>query len=348
MNEPQFLRPSPLDLKEHIEIDSSYSPEEAVSLAIKGQAFLITDSWRTGSAIQKLLEKEFFVKSDSPSRTEIQAARKKLAEVSRLFAVRVQKWNAVIENAPDNGFLKILYPEMLDFYLGFGDLQELVRAWNYFNTGVMMPSLGFKLHPFYGTYLPSRMAHIELFTTWLKTYEGKRNTAVDTGCGSGILALNLARSSFRKVFATDINPNACESLRRDLALHPEIGSVVVKNCDLLSGVKEMCDLIVFNPPWVVGSPLGILDSALFYEGDLFERFFKSARPRLLPGGRVVMLFSSVSTLVQPDVPHPLEKELENKRFRLVQKLERRAKTDKKVSVMKKSAEKVELWELAVL
>lgn len=348
MNEPQFLRPSPLNLKEYVEIDSSYSLDTVVSSALNGQNFLITDSWRTGSAIQKILEKEFFVKSESPSRMEIQGARRKLAEASSHFAVRVQKWNAVIENAPDNGFLKILYPEMLDFYLSFGDLQELVRAWNYFNTGVMMPSLGFKLHPFYGTYLPSRMAHIELFTTWLKTYEGKRNTAVDTGCGSGVLALNLARSSFRKVLATDINPNACESLRRDLALHPEIGSVVVKNCDLLSGVKEMCDLIVFNPPWVSGKPQGILDSALFYEGDLFERFFKSAHPRLNPGGRVVMLFSSVSSLVQPDVPHPVTEELENKRFKLVQKLERRAKTDKKVSVMKKSSEKVELWELEAL
>ena len=38
--------------------------------------------------------------------------------------------------------------------------------------------------------------------------------ALDVGTGAGVLALMLARAGFEHVEAVDINPNACESVRR--------------------------------------------------------------------------------------------------------------------------------------
>lgn len=57
---------------------------------------------------------------------------------------------------------------------------------------------------------------------------------------------------------------------------------------------------------------------MYYEDGLFERFFDQALKRLAPGGRVVLVFSNLIELVQPDVPHPIQTELDRGRFALVE------------------------------
>lgn len=203
-----------------------------------------------------------------------------------------------------------------------------------------MTVLGHRVHPFYGAYAPTRTEHLELFATWLSGYAGERSRAVDVGTGSGILAFLLARAGAEEVVATDINPNAVESVRRELARHP--APITVREDDLLSGVAGSLDLIVFNPPWMHGTPRRPLDQAMFFEDGLFERFFDQAAERLSPSGRIVMLFSNILRLVQRDHPHPIDAELARGRFTLVQKLRRKVKPEPG----RRTREKVEVWELA--
>ena len=47
-------------------------------------------------------------------------------------------------------------------------------------------------------------------------YSGQRNCAYDIGVGSGILSFLLAKTGFEKIIATDSNPNAIESVQRDI------------------------------------------------------------------------------------------------------------------------------------
>jgi len=118
--------------------------------------------------------------------------------------------------------------------------------------------------------------------------------------------------------------------------------------DLFCGSKDRFDLIAFNPPWMHGEADDLLDQALYFEPGLFERFFDAAIPRLQPHGRIVLVFSTVLQLVQPDVPHPILSELDRGRFELVQKLHRKVKpTRGPDGKRRRTREKVEVWELCI-
>ena len=82
-----------------------------------------------------------------------------------------------------------------------------------------------------------------------------------------------------------------------------------------------------------------LDLAMYFQ----DGFFDQALQRLAPGGRVVFVFSNIIALSQPDVPHPIQTELDRGRFTLVEKLTRKVKP-----LRRRTREKVEVWELAVV
>ena len=84
--------------------------------------------------------------------------------------------------------------------------------------------------------------------------------------------------------------------------------------DLLDCTPSEPDLIVFSPPWMLGEQDGLLDQALFYEAGLFERFFDQAQ-RTFTQKVIVLVFSNVIRLVQLDIPHPIEAELERGHLR---------------------------------
>jgi len=91
----------------------------------------------------------------------------------------------------------------------------------------------------------------------------------------------------------------------------------------------------------------VLDQALCFQDGLFERLFEQAAERLGPSGRLVIVFSTIIRLVQPEVPHPIDAELEGDRFRLVQRLQRKVKPARGPDGSKRrTREKVEVWELA--
>jgi hypothetical protein len=245
------------------------------------------------------------------------------------------------------GFLEELYPGLSKFVLPFLVVQELHGAWGRYHGGTHLAVLGHRIHPFFGTYVPTRTVHLELFATWLSQYQGPRTRAVDVGTGCGVLALMLAKAGFERVLATDNNPNAIESVERELKRLESAPPIALMCGDLFGKDTTPADLIVFNPPWVQGEVGDLLDQALLFEDDLLPRFFEQATSRLTESGRIVLLFSNLIGLVQPDIPHPILTELDQGRLRLVQKLHRKVKpTRTKSGQRRKTREKVEVWELA--
>ncbi|MEO0605709.1 MAG: methyltransferase, partial [Myxococcota bacterium] len=270
--------------------------------------------------------------------------RRTLREHAARLLAPVENGRVRLAGAPRIGFLDELYPELRSFWLPLSEVRQLAQAWSIYDRGVPMAVLGFALHPFYGTYLPKRTEHLELFGTWLSGWQGPRRHAIDVGTGSGVLAFQLARAGFARVTATDVNPNACESVRRELARRPL--PVVVEEGDLLGAGRDQVDLVVFNPPWTQGPVETWLDRALHYEEtSLFTRFFDQAAERLAPEGRVVLVFSNVMRLVQPDEPHPIEVELERGRFERLNTSVRRIRPPR--GTRRRTRERVEVWELAL-
>ena len=125
------------------------------------------------------------------------------------------------------------------------------------------------------------------------------------------------------------------------------------NGDLFTGCPGKTELIVFNPPWLPASynPEG-LDTAIYYDDELFPRFFAEAANRLNPGGRVVILFSNLAQVTGTSATHPVEDELaRGGRFRkeifIQKKVSAASKKTRRDNSWRRS-EMVELWVLKTL
>jgi release factor glutamine methyltransferase len=115
---------------------------------------------------------------------------------------------------------------------------------------------------------------------------------IEIGTGYGIIAATLATVA-GSVVATDINPHA-------VACAGQKGINPVQ-CDLVSGIRGRFDLVIFNPPYLPTHPTERIDDWLEYALDggttgraVIERFARDVGRVLAPGGRILLLFSSLT------------------------------------------------------
>ena len=124
--------------------------------------------------------------------------------------------------------------------------------------------------------------------------EAKPNDRVlEVGTGSGLIAAEIARIT--RVVATDINPHAVFCARR--------AGIDVVRTDLFTGIVGPFDLILFNPPYLPTRPEDRMDDWLEYALDggvsgraVIERFARNVGEVLAPGGRILLLVSSLTGL----------------------------------------------------
>ena len=255
-----------------------------------------------------------------------------------------------MKKAPVIGWLEILYPDLRDFMLAFPQVQGLNSAWQWYEKGVSIPVLRNRIHPWYGVYFPSRFEHLQLFDNWLKRYGGAKKSAMDIGIGSGVLSLQLMKHGFQKVYGTDTNPNAIIGLTQFMSGTKLARKIEIDHGHLFAKWKQKTELIVFNPPWLPTSrDLERLDEAIYYNNKLFNDFFKEAKERLLPDGKIVLLFSNLAQITNVSEQNPIEKELaEGGRFKkelFLTKTVKPASKKTKRNQNWRSSELVELWVL---
>jgi release factor glutamine methyltransferase len=116
---------------------------------------------------------------------------------------------------------------------------------------------------------------------------------LEVGTGSGLVAAEIARIT--RVVATDINPHA--------VLCAGKAGVEVVRTDLFSGIRGPFDLVLFNPPYLPTQPEERMDDWLEHALDggvsgraVIERFARNVGDVLAPGGRILLLISSLTGL----------------------------------------------------
>jgi HemK-related putative methylase len=115
---------------------------------------------------------------------------------------------------------------------------------------------------------------------------------LDLGTGSGIGAI-FASAWAEQVVAVDINPAAVACAQLNCRLNQVDRRVEVRQGDLFSAlVGERFDVILFNPPYLQGTPSEPLAQA-FYSTDISQRFAKGLAAHLNPGGYALLLLSSL-------------------------------------------------------
>jgi ribosomal protein L11 methyltransferase len=76
--------------------------------------------------------------------------------------------------------------------------------------------------------------------------EPGRDTVLDVGCGSGILAIASALLGAKDVLAVDIDPVAVDVSKENVELNQLSSKIRVKEGDLTKGLSEKADIVVAN------------------------------------------------------------------------------------------------------
>ncbi|MCC5906880.1 MAG: class I SAM-dependent methyltransferase [Balneolaceae bacterium] len=343
-------RPEPIELiQEPEKVVKKSDRVTAAKNLMKGNDLLVTDRYSTGMAILAELKKQVFRGKKKSEFTAYRDSRSRFYRASNHLLVPIKGNKIALKKAPEPGWLEKLYPDKADFYLTFPQFQGLNSSWQWYLNGIKYPGLKEKIHPYFGTYFPTRFDHLQLFDNWVKKYPEPKTSAIDIGTGCGVLAFQMLNRGFETVYASDINPNALISAAehaRTLGLENRIHLML---SDLFETHNQKADLVVFNPPWLpADKDIEGLDSAIYYEPGLFERFFDQAGDFMNDEGRLVLLFSNLAESEGLSDLHPVKKELtEQQRFKKIRLLKRKVKQSSKKTKRRdhRKNEFVELWEL---
>lgn len=324
--------------------------KHAINVLEAGNPILITEFFSNGLSLLSELKTHLNDKFPSADFKEQRAYSSAYRTLSNLILIEIAGHKLGVKKAPAIGWLEKLYPTTPDFFLSFPQVQGLNSSWQWYKNGITIPVLRNKIHPYYGTHFPTRFEQMEMFDNWLKRYTGPKKTAIDVGFGSGVLSLQMIQHGFQKVFGTDTNPNAIVGLKEFMGDTKLSRKIEVDFGHLFGQWEKQTELIVFNPPWLPElDEQDTGDDAIYYKDTLFPEFFEGAKQRLLPEGKLVLMFSNLAQLTNMTKAHPIKKELaEGGRFELEKCLTKRVKgaSDKaKQAQHGHAGEEVELWVL---
>ena len=134
---------------------------------------------------------------------------------------------------------------------------------------------------------------------------------LEVGCGSGVVSIHCAKNGC-EVTAVDVNPRAVELARRNAGANG--ADIPVCESDVYGNVDDVFDTIVFNLPYLPVDEEGLLAKAWSGGPDglgPLPRLLEGAPDHLIPGGRVVVVVSSLTE------PRALEEALEGYEVRTI-------------------------------
>jgi release factor glutamine methyltransferase len=148
---------------------------------------------------------------------------------------------------------------------------------------LVMPSVFNPKVPRTGEFLASSLLDSNLVS--------RSHDVLDMGSGSGVCAVIAARHAGR-VVAVDINPAAVRCTKINALLNGVERGIDVRHGDLFAPVHgEQFDLILFNPPFLRGTPRDDRDKA-WRSADVGERFAAGLSAHLKPGGSALVVLST--------------------------------------------------------
>lgn len=127
---------------------------------------------------------------------------------------------------------------------------------------------------------------------------------LDMGTGSGIQAVTAAnKTGVSHVTAVDLNSAALESAKKMASDEGVSNKIEFIHSDLFESVEGVFDWILFNTPYLPSE--GEADEISWSGGpkgsETILRFLKEAPPFLGNGGSILMLYSSLSNIMDRDL-----------------------------------------------
>ena len=152
---------------------------------------------------------------------------------------------------------------------------------------------------------------LEHLPAFLQLTDHRRQSALDLGCGYGLLALALVQAGCKRVVATDNNAAAVRACDFNLQVHRGDCEVAVIAADCADTIKERFDLVVCNPPFHQGFSV---------DRDLTDHFLRATKRLLTPRGRALFVVNAFIPLERKAALHfsRVDEVARNEGFRLLQ------------------------------
>jgi hypothetical protein len=316
----------------------------------KGKKYCFEGSWGTALAFYSWIKQQVLIHHPIYNYASSRISREASNKLTQHLYMPVKSHHPGLSKAPGNPWLKDFYPDQDHFFLRFTDYLGMNGARQWYEKGILYPGLNVKLHPFYGTYFPTRTEHLQMFDEWLLK-PGDYQNAIEIGTGCGVLSFYMLKHGIKKITATDTNPNALFSFHQDLLRSAKSDNVQLIKASFFENLEFIQpDLVVFNPPWLPMESFTNIDKAMYYPPDFFEEFFHQAHNLLPSTCRLLIFFSNYAEIAEITSKHPIKDELEsNSRFSLIEKttytIQQKTSSRKDWLSLIRSREEAEIWYL---
>lgn len=157
-----------------------------------------------------------------------------------------------------------------------------------------------------------------LLGAWADTYD--RQTILDVGTGTGLIALMLAQRSTAQIDAIDIDAEACLQAEENISDSPFAARINVTHTPLAeyaASCTKRYDLIVSNPPYFIDSlkcPNQQRNMARHTDTLPLQELLHDCYPLLAPDGRIALVLPY-------DQKEQLRKLIQNESFFLTKETE---------------------------
>lgn len=169
-------------------------------------------------------------------------------------------------------------------------LTDIKRA----GEGISLDTLDSKLYIRPSVYVPFDNSVPAMFTHFADLIKNKK--VIDIGTGTGVLAILAAQMGAYSVSASDINPNALECAQNNIRISG-LGNIIIEiiHSNLFNDISDTYDVIIFNAPWVKGTPKNLYEIAI-YDDDytIINRFMEQAPKHLNADGVILLQYSDIS------------------------------------------------------
>ena len=162
----------------------------------------------------------------------------------------------------------------------------------YYRKPRMLTKRGIKIQLNPTVFHPSYYLSTDILLDFLLTQNIENKAVLELGTGNGFTALYLAKNKNTQTYASDINAQAVEGLKKN-SKENEVKMTIFLS-DLFDDIPALdLDYIVVNPPYFPKS-VDSVDEYAFYTGENFEyfhKFFEQIKSYLEQKTKVLMILS---------------------------------------------------------
>ena len=177
------------------------------------------------------------------------------------------------------------------FVASLRELLGVIGAHEWRRTGVEIPALGARIHPYYGVFSPVRGEYVQLVAE--APLPQDTSLAFDIGVGTGVLSAVLAQRGIKRVIGTDQDPRALSCARENITRLELEQRIELKVADLFP--EGRAPLIVCNPPWVPARPSSAIEHAVYDpESRMLRGFLSGLTDHLAPRGEGWLILSDLA------------------------------------------------------